>query len=69
VPFPGESRFQFYAFAAAKAFARLLNAFQESFVVFELVVEPIVFGCEPDQLAGGFATSSEHNRLALGLAK
>src|SRR5690348_5628411 len=57
------------AAAGADAGPRFLDAPQETWVVFEPVVEPVVLGFEADQHAGRLTVTRDDDLLFFGLAQ
>jgi hypothetical protein len=57
------------AAALSQAVARLLNPAQEAWIVFELIIKPIVLGREADQQSGWFTVAGNNDLLALGFAQ
>ena len=53
----------------AQALARTLDAAQKPRVIFELIVEPVILGREPDQQSGRFSLAGNDDLLTLGFAQ
>ena len=47
----------------------MLDAAEKARVVFELIVEPVVFGREADQQSSGFSVTGDNDLLALSFAQ
>jgi len=53
----------------SQALSRLLDAAQEARIVFELIVEPIVLGCEAYQHPGRLSVAGDDNLFVLGFTQ
>src|SRR5437899_547416 len=61
--------FQFHAAARAQTFARRFDTLQETRIVLQSEVEPVVLGLEANQDAGWLAVTGDHDLLFLCLSE
>jgi hypothetical protein len=47
----------------------MLDPAQKPQVIFQLIIEPVILGCEADQQSGRFSSAGNDDFLALGFAE